>query len=367
MKKVIFSICLAALAIGCAKTEVQFEQTDLISFAPVAHNATKAALAQGAVPTENLIVSANAGMPGSAASACSELYFDKVEFVNNNSGIFTANGYFWPNVKHLSFAGVTKSAGVNISDVEIDVDANSIVITNYPQQKFGTEQNDLMWFEHTSPVGKTDNAINVTLKHACSWIVLNFKGTEDTGAARPWKITKVTIDNLSVRETATLAYTQGSPTEAVAVWTESNEGSNLAPLTVYEYTKTAAEVAANAKHVGQSLSSSAPFTPDATGIIVIPQTPTRISVTYNYVSQFGPDNNIETDDIVIEETATVNLNYDGTSNDGSDWTSWAAGTKYTYDITLTATGIKIAPTAATWEIYDADGDGGNNDNIPGTI
>lgn len=366
MKKILFSICLAALAIGCAKTEVQFEQTDQISFAPVARNATKAALDENAIPTENLIVSANAGMPGSAASACSELYFDKVEFVKGTDDIFTAEGYFWPNVKHLSFAGVTKSAGINISDVEIDVDANSIIITDYPQQQFGTEQNDLMWFEHTSPVGKTDDAIDVTLKHACSWIVLKFKGTEDTGATRPWKITRVTIDNLSVEETATLAYTQDSPTEAVAVWTENNQDANLASLTVYEYTKTDAEVTANAKHVGQSLSSSTAFTPDATGIIVIPQTPTRISVTYNYISQVRDD--AEGGNIVIEETATVDLTY-ATETIGENKVSkkWEAGKKYTYDITITATGIKIAPSASPWVDYDADNSTNGNQSIPGTI
>jgi hypothetical protein len=359
MKKIFYSICLVALAASCTKNDVSYNVAEQISLAPLAQTSTRAALAQGAVPTENLIVSANAGMPGSAASACSELYFDKVEFVNNNSGIFTASGYFWPNVKHLSFAGVTKSAGVNISDVEIDVDANSIIITDYPQQQFGTAQNDLMWFEHTSPVGKTDNAIDVTLKHACSWIVLNFKGTGDTGATRPWKITKVTIDNLSVKETATLAYTPESPTEAVAVWTENNQDANLAPLTVYEYTKTEAEVAANAKYVGQSLSSSTTFTPDATGIIVIPQTPTRISVTYNYISQVRDD--AEGGNIVIEETATADLDYDGTNK-------WAAGKKYTYDVTIGAKSIKIAPTASTWVDYDSDGNSANgNQPIPGRI
>lgn len=338
-------MCLAALAIGCAKTEVQFEQTDLISFAPVAHNATKAAVQSGA-PGCDLLVSANAGTAGAAASTYVDLYFDEVTF--SGSTEYTAEGYFWPNVKHLSFAGITQSAGISTNNVTIDVDANTITVTNYPQQEVGTLYNDLMWFEQTAPVGKTNNAIPVTLNHACSWIVLNFIGDETAGnTKRPWKITNVRINDLAASGKAILT--------SSASWPTDNLGLRNKDLVVYN------------DGTGKEMEQSTKFVPSADGIIVIPQRPTSISVTYNYVSQFGPDNNIETDDIVIEETATVNLNYDGTSNDGSDWTSWAAGTKYTYDITLTATGIKIAPTAATWEIYDADGDGGNKDNIPGTI
>lgn len=348
MKKVIFSMCLAALAIGCAKTEVQFEETDLISFAPVAHNATKAAVESGA-PGCNLIVSANAGTAGEEASTYGELYFDEVTF--SGSAEYTAEGYFWPNVKHLSFAGITQSAGISTNNVTIDVDDNTITVTDYPQQEVGTLNNDLMWFGQTAPAGKTTNAIPVTLNHACSWIVLNFYGDETAGnTKRPWKITNVTINDLAESGKAILT--------SSASWPNDNLGSRNKELVVYNY--------GDKTYGGTRMQQSDEFTPSADGIIVIPQRPTSISVTYNYVSQFGPDNNIETDDIVIEETATVNLNYDGTSKDGSDWSSWAAGTKYTYDITLTATGIKIAPTASAWVDYDADGDG-NKDNIPGTI
>lgn len=346
MKKVIFSMCLAALAIGCAKTEVQFEETDLISFAPVTHNATKAAVQSGA-PGCNLLVSANAGTAGAEASTYEDLYFDEVTFSGTTE--YTAEGYFWPNVKHLSFAGITQSAGISPNNVAIDVNDNTITVTNYPQQEVETPNNDLMWFGQTAPAGKTTNAIPVTLNHACSWIVLNFKGDGTTAnSTRPWKITNVTINGLSANETATLT--------DVAVWSET-QANKTKSLVIYN----------DPHEVGTGINTT--FSPNNQNIIVIPQTPpTTLSVTYNYVSQFGTDGTTESDDIVIEETATVDLTYaTETINEEEVSKKWEAGYKYTYDITITATGIKIAPSASTWIDYDADGDGGNEDNIQGTI
>lgn len=333
MKKIIFSLCLTALAIGCAKTEVNYGETDQIAFAPVAQMSTKAAVESGA-PACDLIVSANAGAAGSAASACTELYFNNVTFTNNESGIFTANGYFWPNVKHLTFAGITMSAGVKVENVKMDVSGNVIVLANYPQQEINTENNDLMWFEHTAPAGKTSSAIAVDMKHACSWLVFNFIG--DDTSADEWNITNIKINNISVKETVTLAPT-GASTEAIAVWTENQDKKvNLRDLTV--------PVEKSAK-IG---TTTAPYNPSANGIIVIPQTPATLSITYNYVSQAGGANG---KDIVIQETATVSLDYDGVESTN---TKWEAGKKYTYTITIGTSPIKIAPTASPWVDYDSD-------------
>ena len=348
MKKIIFSICLAALAVGCTKTEVNYGATDQIAFAPVAQMSTKAAVQSGA-PGCSLIVSANAGTD-SDASTYTEPYFKNVVFSGPDE--YTATGYFWPNVKKLTFAGVTASAGVDINKVTMNVNGNSITVADYPQQAINTTNNDLMWFERTAPQGKTTNAISVNLKHACSWLVLNFYGDETAGnTVRPWNITKVTLNDLSDKETVTLS--------DAAVWTTS--GTKNQDLLVYENT------------TGIGMQQSTFFTPSIDGIIVIPQKPTTISVTYNYLSQGINTTDNTSDDITIEETATVELNFDGTANQSNTWSNWAAGKKYTYDIKLTATGIKIEPTASPWVDYDytpANKDTNNNpiiDPIPGTI
>jgi hypothetical protein len=209
------------------------------------------------------------------------------------------------------------------------------------------ENNDLLWFESTTPKGKPSptnssyRAEAVTMKHACSWLVFNFYGDDTAGNTdRPWNITKVSINNLAATGDAILSST--------AEWPTLRLGKKNKTIVVYDVAE-GTDLKKNTNY----------FTPSEKGIIVIPQEPTTISVTYNYLSQGA--NTIETtDDIKIEETATISLAYNGKD-------AWAPGTKYTYNVELTATGIKIAPTAATWEIYDADGDGGNNDNIPGTI
>lgn len=330
MKKIIYSICLLTLAVGCAKTEVQYDQPEQISFAPVAGTVTKAAVNSGAAPGCNLIVSANAGTAGQNASTYTEPYFDEVEFTGTSE--YTATGVFWPNVKHLIFAGITKSEGITTGNIGIDVDGNSITVTNYQQQEVGIDDNDLMWFGQTAPAGKQSTAIEVSMQHACSWLVFNFKGDVTTGnATRPWKITNVTINGLSNQETATLSTT--------ASWTET--GIKTKSLVVYN----------DNTNVGTGINTT--FTPSGNGIIVIPQTPpTTLSVTYNYVSQFGSDDSIETDDTVITETATVDLTYaTETINDSEVSKKWEAGKKYTYDITITATGIKIKPTASPWVDY----------------
>lgn len=348
MKKIFFSlVALTALA-ACSKSEVAYTENESISFSPVAYNQTKAALDAGTVPTCSLIVSAFAGT-GADQTSYLEPYFKNVEFTDaNHDGDFEASGYFWPNVKKLTFAGITKSAGfteassVSIYDASntLEADRDKFIIYNYLQPNVDVDHNDLMWFDRTEPAGKTTDAIAVTMKHACSWIVLNFFGDATSGnSTRPWKITNITINSLSDKETATL-------TES-AVW--STTGAKNKNLVVYNDT--------------QELNKETKFTPSTNGIIVIPQTPTTLSITYNYVSQFGSDNSAEADDVVIEETATVKLNYDGNPEDNSTWTAWKPGTKYTYDITIGAAAIKIAPKAGDWTVYDADGTAGDEDNI----
>ncbi len=355
MKKIFFILVAFATIAACSKSEVTYTENDSISFSPVAYNQTKAAIAAGSSPTCPLIVSAFAGTTADQTTY-SEPYFKNVEFTDANlDGIFEASGYFWPNVKKLTFAGITKSAGftesssVSIYDASntITDDRDKFIIYNYAQPNVDVDHNDLMWFDRTTPAGKTNNAIDVTMKHACTWIVLNFIGDPTSGnAKRPWKITNVTINGLSQKENVTLS-------TGTAVWTSTGAKTNN--LVVYNN--------GSMTSGGTALSNGGKFTPSTDGIIVIPQKPTTLSITYNYVTQFGADDTVETDDIVIEETATVELNFDGTADTPDSWSNWSPGTKYTYDVTIGAAAIKIAPKAAEWTIYDADGDSGNKDNI----
>ena len=170
-----------------------------------------------------------------------------------------------------------------------------------------------MWFPQTAPAGKTTAAIPVTMKHACAWLVFNFIGDEVSGATdKPWKVTKVIVDGLATSATATLTST--------ATWNSHAESKSS-----YEVYNSTGLTLAN---------GTAVTTPAGVAAIVIPdQTPTTLTVEYQYTSPAG--------EVFTEIKSNIPLTFSGTAK-------WAAGTKYTYDITIGATPIQIKPTAGEW-------------------
>lgn len=319
-------MCLAALAIGCAKTEVQFEETDLISFAPVAKIATKAAISGVDFnTTEPLKVFANAvtqlkDAQGNVTSLLTdnngiiyEEYLKNASFTRTEVTYPYTGSYYWPNVKALLFAGYVNAGSASAS---IDSPVETMTISDYAQPDSGN--NDLMYFFNrgTDDFGftKTSNNIGVVMNHACAWLVFNIKGDDVTGKANTtWKIHELQVMNISKTGTATL-------TSSSVVWDETDKTKE------YEIYKAVNETSA------QTLSTSA-FTPCPTDCIVIPQEPTELYIKYSYVSQEGLAP-------IVEET-TVPLTVTGS-------TEWEAGKKYTYDVTVTATAIKIMPESSDW-------------------
>lgn len=343
MKKIIFSICLAALAVGCTKTEVQFEQTDAISFAPVAQVATKAALDDaGFNTTVPLYVSASAvtqvkanntvtGLLTDNSGVIYEKYLNNAEFTRSASASPYTGSYYWPNVKALLFAGYVNAGSASVA---VDDPVQTMTISGYTQPDNGN--NDLMYFfnrgENNFGFTKRSEDIDVVMNHACSWLEFKIKGNDITGATgTTWKIHELQVMNISKTGTATLTSTSVS-------WEETDKTKE------YEIFKTDNET------LPQPLSKSE-FTPCPNDCIVIPQVPTELYVKYSYESQAGTT--------IVEET-TVPLTFNGSAE-------WVAGYKYTYDITITATAIEIMPTANTWTQYDADTSKDGNQSIPGTI
>ncbi len=342
MKRILFSICLVSLAIGCTKTEVQFEQADQISFAPVAQVATKAALEDaGFNTTVPLYVSASAVtqvkendtvtglLTDNSGNVIYEKYLNNAEFTRSASTSPYTGLYYWPNVKALLFAGYVNAGSATVT---VDDPVQTMTITGYTQPDSGN--NDLMYFFNrgTGNFGftKRSDDIDVVMNHACAWLVFKITGDEITGASgSSWKILDLQVMNISKTGTATL-------TSSSVVWDETDMTK---AYVIYQ----------NA--TGQTLSNTSEFTPCSNDCIVIPQVPTELYVKYSYVSQAGTT--------IVEET-TVPLTFNGDAE-------WAAGYKYTYDITVTATAIEIMPTASTWVDYDADSNTNGNQPIPGTI
>lgn len=352
MKKIFFSlVALAALA-ACSKSEVEYEQTGAITLAPVTSNTTKSVAGyngdtfDGIFPTEiDLYVFANAGEEGSVANAHNEPYFRNAQFVwfttsqkqnatNDKApgGAYAGNPTrYWPNVKTLVFAGYSDACNIkaNLTDDNDDTTPtmnfvdNALIIPAYVQDNATYKAegaNDLMWFPRTTPYSKQTSEIVTNMKHACSWITVNVKG-----------------------DAVTATYTEGDPAVTHTGWTlKSLVVKNIAHKGTTECGETSAVWYGLDNYSDEEyLATDETFTKDfaeyykdaANNFIVIPQTPTKLEVTYSYNSDT---------DIVFSETKSISLDYDGAN------TEWQSGVHYIYNLTITATEILIDPVVKEW-------------------
>lgn len=356
MKKTLLPLlCFAALA-ACTKSEVQYEAPGAITFSPVSQLSTKSVVDGNDFLILNMYVFANAGAADADAETFSDTYFANALFANKSNGVFAGspNPYYWPNVKELIFSGVSASGNVNTNGGSTpkyaldDTDKKwKITLEDYaPGVGTATPgDNDLMWFPTTVSYGKVDvmgtgndGDIDVVMQHACSWITINVKGDSITGKAddtstteinetTTWKVKSLVINDLSLSGTAVLGET--------ATW--SDLATDTGTFKVFD------------SNDGTVLTTSYVAMENvAKNTIVIPQTPTTLTVVYEYVSQKGAGDDRE--DIVIEETKTVNLTLDNTvtGENDSKGGNWLPGVHYTYNITIGTLEILIEPTATDW-------------------
>ena len=357
MKKIFFSlVALAALA-ACSKTEVAYETPAEIGFAPVAKNATKAAIEGTSFnTTQDLYVFANAGLDldstpdGVQIDECTEPYLRNVKFkrASVNDAYIGETPYYWPNVKSLSFAGYVDAGNACGNYQENDEtkpcasvnDAmTTLTIANYTQPDSGN--NDLMYFFTDATYNKSITGdVPVTMKHSCAWLVFNFVGDKVTGASETiggsgeeaWKIVGVKVKNIAKTGTATL-------TAESATWVE---GEQNVDFQVY------------GDETGTALSYNAANTIISSNknVIVIPQPTTELYIKYKYNVQGNPN--------PIEEEVTVSLGYDSTKINEE----WLPGVKYTYQVNIGAKQITIKPTSNDWTNYDTDSPADPNDVDP---
>lgn len=337
MKKIVFSLLAVAALAACSKSEVAYDQPDAIGFQVVTGKMTKAAVADNKYP-ENLNmyvfamteVKTEAEVEGQVVTTVSPNteadYLDNAEFakvlVSNSQNLWggwlnnDAYPYYWPNVKKLYFAGVSKSGNVtNATDATAGVPVynnGTITIEGY-QPGVGTSvrgDNDLMWFPTTKDsYGKGTASVPVVMKHACSWITIKMAGDPK------YKITDIHIEGLTTKGDVALS--------ADADWTLSTvDADKNQKFSVY------------ADPEGTALSS----TPTAietvpNNTVVLPeQVPGTLSISYYFMS---PANQR------IDETVTGSLKFDNE-------TPWAAGVHYTYTVTIDNQQILIAPKVESW-------------------
>ena len=344
MKKIFFAMVAIAAMSACTKTEVQYSDDSLISFAPVSKLNTKAAVADSDYPDGiNMYVFANAGLDtdedGTVENTeCTDPYFANAEFTNDGRSANEFGGvtpYYWPNVKSLWFAGVSKSGNVNNGATPSVNFATKVISLPDYAPGIGTAakgDNDLMYFNPIGAYDKVNNAANpiqVTMKHACSWITVRVAGNTVSGAANTtWKIKTLKITDLAVSGDLTI-------TDGTVAWAEDAATGEFG-------LKTSADDVKLTTTLTDLLTS--------TNAIVIPQFPANLYVQYEYVSQpaqgtedqpgyFAP--------IVTTEATTIPLTYDGSNE-------WLPGYHYTYDLTISAQEILLRPIAEKWVDYDDD-------------
>ena len=345
MKKIFISfVALAAIA-ACSKTEVQYENSGEIAFAPAVKNITKAAIS-GEYPDQPLRVFANYGVlePETEVTSVNINQFgtpflNNAKFVKKTVEVGNASfpawggegaGYSWPNNGSLVFAGYAEpTTGTVGTKQTYNFTDDKLEIEGYTQSTVTGNTFDLAWFGRTvkSHNNKTNPAktVDVTLSHALSWIEIQVKGEGTTIAeGNPWRIKTVTMKN--VANTGNVACVGSGVNHAT--WSALGEANQSIaifdgdqPLSTDGKAKVIENVAA--------------------GTLVIPQTPTAVDatvpvatliVTYTYNSPAGIE--------MPTQTTTVPLVVDG---------GWKSGYKYVYTLTFKSSEILVVPTYGAWE------------------
>ena len=357
MKKIFFFlVALAALA-ACSKSEIQYEQTGEIAFAPIANTITKSVAGlgdsgafDGIFPTSvNLYVFANAQDENDAGvlqDSWTSPYFRNALFKHNASKgtegtqehptlsnpVATTGAYagdptrYWPNVKTLRFVGYSDACNVSTLIPTVANDLSTLTIEGYVQDNTNTAEgaNDLMWFPVTQAYGKDEGEIPAQMKHACSWITVNVKG--DGVTASKWKLNSLIVTDIAHSGTAVCGLES-------ATWAEDN----LASIDDEDYYNAQLTSTFNPAEGTTFTDQYVEYHEGtANNFIVIPQTPTTLEVTYSYNSDT---------DIVFSETKSISLDYDGAADTN---TAWQSGVHYIYNLTITATEILIDPVVVEW-------------------
>ena len=337
MKKIFYSLLAVAAITACAKSGIEYDNDKVaISFAPVPTNITKSVAGVDAngtydstFPTDlNLYITANAqgeDTNGNLTAEWPDTYFANAKFIYGrlaNNVYEGETAQYWPNVKSLVFAGFSNAC--NIDDIAenavVDFDDNTISINGYVQDNSLTAAgaNDLMWFPwDTKSYTKQNTAVTATMKHACSWITVKVIGDATTG--ENYLLNNLTINGLYHK--GNVVCDASKATWALSGAAEAEVLYNNATGEKFPLPTGTAKVFENVKN----------------NMVVLPQTPTSINVTYSYYAQEGAD-------LITETVENLNLKI----SDNADANKWESGKHYIYTITITATEILVAPAVDKW-------------------
>ena len=339
MKKIFFLIVALSALAACTKSEVAYEAPAEIGFNIVAGNMTKAVVDGETYPTDlNMFVYAwteNSTAEAADYIAKGEFQYRKAIGTTNVWGGVTP--YYWPNVNKLYFAGFSKS-GNAATNATYNCQNDVLTVSNYTPGLTGA--NDLMWFPKTTQsYGKTTEFVPVDMYHTCAWITFLVKGDEVTSNAdNPYTITSLKMTE--VDQTATVACSNA--TDPKINWTGNTDKTGDAA----NYNVTIKNNSIALTQTAKDVETDAAYAPvegiTSSNIVVIPQAPGKLTLTYTYKSSTNAIITETVEDLDLAQAA------DADATDGVAATPWEAGKHYIYTITIKANEILIAPTPVDW-------------------
>lgn len=347
-KSIVIVLGLASLA-ACTKSSVSYEQTDQISFSPIASvNKTKAAIKGTAFPEANLMgVYAYYKSDVAAGQAASKFvtpdtYLSQADFKKNgatwagwDSKTSSHNPYYWPKTGSLIFAAYSPETpalthSFAVSDGKI---TDKFTATDYVQSSNLAETVDLLWspvteVSYDKTLGK--NGVPMTFYHAMSWVTINAIAANEKSNN---KFAIKSLELLSVTGKGSF-YTN----EKAITWTPSITATDKNDLAVYSETE------------GKKVTTTAQVLEDVTqGTVVIPQNLDDVKLKVTFIQETGVAGTWTKD-----QTVTVDLK---DCKSGTETISaWGSGKHYIYTLSFNydSDEITIAPVVEDWKDVNVD-------------
>ena len=364
MKKyfILAAAALVTLA-ACSKNEADttaVEQARVINFNTVANKATKA-------PITGTTYSYNCPAFGVFASyleknktwaddkADAVRYMDDVTVsFNDTKDIWVPSStYYWPLEGTLSFIAYSPATAATAAFAEatgtltltgftVNTTVASQVDLLYSSIAADKTQNESYYVDGTnskdSETAEGDKGVNIKFKHALSQVIFKAKTADEVyDAGLSFKVNSITVNAASTATSMTVTNpTDAQLSSAITTWT--------APGTNVNFAVSSADFPAAANtYLTKTLSD-----PIGDPLLMIPVTAfagTDPTVTISYTLYRTSDN-------VDLGSKTVTIHF----KDVADTiTSWQAGKKYTYNLTIDLQKIYFNPTVTDWA------DGGSQD------
>lgn len=299
MKKFIFCAAAAIVALAsCSKTQVVYNGApEEISFKAVTGAITKAEQSGTLTGTMGVFAFVN--------GTADQVYFDNISFSGPTT--WTGNQY-WPLQSSLNFVvyaphGTASYTSKTLTVTGVD-NTSASSIDDQTDYLYGAEYYDGV-ADATTGYDKSSGQVATSLKHALAKVTLVFTGSNVT-------VNSVSLVKPTLKGSYTVDYSAATP---VAVWNATAETTDL------------------------TLTDFASKVLDATNqsveIMVVPANDSNIIINYTIKGAANPLD------------ATIELD-----------STWATGTNYTYNISITPNAIEFsAPAVTAWTENDPDPSG----------